>query len=79
MSELGSRGVVMEVTQPAWPSSVPRRDRLSAMLIDYSKLTCLLPIGGLAHRRLAAFLALEQRQNRQRGIGTSMRATKNLE
>ena len=34
MSELGSKGVEMEVTQPAWPTSSPRCTRLSAIL-DY--------------------------------------------
>ena len=36
MSELGSSGVAMLVTQPAWPTSVPRMVSCSAMA--YSKL-----------------------------------------
>jgi hypothetical protein len=32
MSELGSMGVAMEVTQPEWPSRVPRRESVSAMV-----------------------------------------------
>ena len=31
-SEVGSRGVAMEVTQPVWPLRVPRRDMFSAMV-----------------------------------------------
>jgi hypothetical protein len=31
-SEAGSRGVAMEVTQPLWPFSTPRRERFSAIV-----------------------------------------------
>ena len=33
MSELGSSGVAMLVTQPAWPTSVPRIVSCSAILL----------------------------------------------
>lgn len=32
ISALGSRGVAIEVTQPLWPSKVPRKDNCSAIL-----------------------------------------------
>ena len=50
MSELGSKGVEMEVTQPAWPTSSPRCTRLSAIL-DYhsSSFPVLLLTAFLLH------------------------------
>ena len=47
VSELGSKGVAMEVTQSLWPSRVPRRERDSAMIEDLSKSGSQLAQGGL--------------------------------
>lgn len=33
VSELKSKGVAMDVTQPVWPSSVPLRPKVSAMIV----------------------------------------------
>ena len=34
-SEAGSSGVAMAVTQPAWPSRVPRRERVSDIFLFF--------------------------------------------
>ena len=61
MSELGSKGVDMEVTQPAWPTSSPRCTRLSAILdYHYSSFTVRFLTAILLH--LAAGLCFNTLQ-----------------
>ena len=49
MSELGSKGVEIEVTQPAWPTSSPRSIRVSAILGDSLPVLLFCASSSLQH------------------------------
>ena len=64
-SEAGSSGVAMAVTQPAWPSRVPRRERVSDIFCFFVVVGGKGEVGAARRRREEGAI---EREGREGGV-----------